>query len=104
MYMKTKAVKTKQLRDNLSAYLREVRAGTRILVLDRDEVVAEIHEPREIYAVHRSTRAEELVAQGKLIPPRGESIECPVSPVKLAEGSGMAFLEADREDSHGSLP
>ena len=97
--MKTKAVEIEQLRDNLSAYLREVRAGTRILVLDRDGVVAEIHGPREAYATPRSSRAEELIEQAKLIPPRREFVECPVSPIKLLAGSATAYLDADRFDA-----
>ena len=40
-----KVVGTKVLKDNLSKYLRMVRAGETILVADRDEVIAEIHRP-----------------------------------------------------------
>lgn len=40
-----KAVGTKALKDNLSKYLRMVREGETILVMDRDEVIAEIHKP-----------------------------------------------------------
>jgi len=40
-----KAVGTKILKDNLSKYLRMVREGETILVMDRDEVIAEIHRP-----------------------------------------------------------
>lgn len=101
--MKTKAVKTKQLRDNLSSYLREVRAGVRILVLDRDEVVAELHEPSGMYPVPLSSRAEELVQQSKLIPARGEAVECPESPVKLPAGTAAQYLDADREEPYGTL-
>lgn len=101
--MVTKAVKTKQLRDNLSAYLREVRSGTRILVLDRDEVVAEIREPSGVYEPVLSSRDEELIREGKLVPPRGERLECPKSPVKLVEGSAVALLNADRDESRGDL-
>ena len=102
-HMKTKAVKTKQLRDNLSSYLREVRAGVRILVLDRDEVVAELHEPSGIYPAPLSSRAEELVKQAKLIPARGEPVECPESPVKLPAGTAAQYLDADREEPYGTL-
>ncbi|MBI4027957.1 MAG: toxin-antitoxin system, antitoxin component [Verrucomicrobia bacterium] len=40
-----KAVGIKVLKNNLSRYLREVRAGELIWVTDRDEVIAEIHKP-----------------------------------------------------------
>lgn len=101
--MKTKAVKTKQLRDNLSRYLREVRAGVRILVLDRDEVVAEIHEPTGTYGLLLSSKAEELVKQAWLIPARSEAVECIKSPVTLPAGSAAACLDADRNDSHDAV-
>ncbi|MGA2974642.1 MAG: hypothetical protein ABSF77_04960 [Spirochaetia bacterium] len=42
-----KAVGTKVLKDNLSKYLRMVREGETILVMDRDEVIAEIHRPTQ---------------------------------------------------------
>ncbi len=40
-----KSVGIKVLKNNLSRYLREVRAGETVLVTDRDEVIAEIHRP-----------------------------------------------------------
>jgi len=40
-----KAVRIKALRDGLSRYLRMVREGETVWVLDRDEVIAEIHRP-----------------------------------------------------------
>ena len=40
-----KSVGIKVLKDNLSKYLRMVRSGETILVTDRDEVIAEIHQP-----------------------------------------------------------
>ncbi|MFN2310917.1 MAG: hypothetical protein ABR590_02535 [Spirochaetia bacterium] len=101
--MKTKAVKTKQLRDNLSSYLREVRAGVRILVLDRDEVVAELREPSGLYPPPLSSKAEELVSQAKLIPARCEAVECPKSPVTLPAGSAARYLDADREEPYGTV-
>jgi len=42
-----KAVGTKVLKDNLSKYLRMVREGETILVMDRDEVIAEIRRPMQ---------------------------------------------------------
>jgi hypothetical protein len=40
-----KTVGVRELKNKLSAYLREVRAGVRMLVSGRDTVVAELHEP-----------------------------------------------------------
>ena len=38
-------VGVRELRGNLSGFLRQVRRGASILVVSRDEVVAEIHPP-----------------------------------------------------------
>lgn len=40
-----KAVGIKALKNNLSKYLRDVRAGETVWVTDRDEIIAEIHQP-----------------------------------------------------------
>jgi len=40
-----KSVGIKALKDNLSKYLKLVKGGETILVTDRDEVIAEIHQP-----------------------------------------------------------
>ncbi len=40
-----KAVGIKLLKDNLSKYLKMVKAGEIVWVTDRDEVIAEIHRP-----------------------------------------------------------
>ncbi len=40
-----KTVGVKELKNNLSSYLREVRGGASVLVTDRNNIVAELHEP-----------------------------------------------------------
>jgi antitoxin (DNA-binding transcriptional repressor) of toxin-antitoxin stability system len=35
----------KELKNNLSAYLREARNGVTVMVSDRDTIIAELHEP-----------------------------------------------------------
>jgi antitoxin (DNA-binding transcriptional repressor) of toxin-antitoxin stability system len=42
-----KSVGVKQLKSRLSEYLRPVRAGETVLVIDRDEVVAELRPTRK---------------------------------------------------------
>jgi len=102
--MNAKAVGVKALRDNLSKYLREVRAGTRIYVLDRDEIIAELHEPETpYYPVTRTTVEDEMIRAGDLIPPKSAKAECGRSPVHLPAGTSGALLEEDRTDAHVSL-
>lgn len=43
-----KTVGIKVLKNNLSAYIRDVRHGTRVLVTDHDIVVAELREPLSV--------------------------------------------------------
>ena len=45
--MAVKSVGVRELKNRLSEYLREVRAGERVLVTDRGEVVAELAPPGE---------------------------------------------------------
>jgi hypothetical protein len=42
---KLKTVGIKELKNNLSSYLREVRSGSTVLVSDRGDIVAELREP-----------------------------------------------------------
>lgn len=58
-----------KLRDQLSAYLRKVRAGETILVLDRDTVIARL-EPGSNDATDKNDRLSELIAHGVLTPPK----------------------------------
>src|SRR5258706_8670654 len=53
-----KTVGIKDLKNNLSAHLRDVRRGARILVSDRSTVVAELREPTSGYSVPE-VRSEE---------------------------------------------
>lgn len=96
-----KTVGIKDLKNNLSAYLREVKRGTRILVSDRNHVVAELHEPGAVY----STGAEggdvilaEWIAEGQVVEPTHPKTPLPVSPIKAPAGTAKRLLQADRED------
>jgi len=92
-----KTVGIKSLKNSLSAYIREVRRGTRILVADRDRVVAEIHEP---LASYETGSPDPVVAgwvrDGILIPPSAPKAPLPVSRVRLKEGLARRILDEDR--------
>lgn len=47
-----KSVGIKTLKARLSEYLRLVKAGEKVLITDRDEVVAELVPPRHVSAPH----------------------------------------------------
>lgn len=60
-----KTVGVKELKNRLSEYLRDVRRGTRVLVTDRSEVVAEVRD------VHATSRPNESAASraARQLPP-----------------------------------
>jgi antitoxin (DNA-binding transcriptional repressor) of toxin-antitoxin stability system len=95
-----KTVGIKDLKNNLSAYLREVRRGTRILVSDRNHVVAELHEPGTVY----TTGAEggnlilaEWIAKGNVAPPVREKEPLPDTTVGVPAGTVHRLLRTDRD-------
>lgn len=99
-YMESKAVGIKQLRDSLSRYVKEARNGTRILILDREEVVAEIREPQVDYApARREGRAEEMAREGTLIRPAGKKEPLGPSPLHLPPGTSKVLLAEDRGET-----
>jgi prevent-host-death family protein len=62
-------VSISQLKDQLSAYLKKVRAGETVLVMDRNTPVARIepiHQPAD-----EASRIAQLEAAGILLPPKG---------------------------------
>lgn len=93
-----KTVGIKDLKNNLSAYVREVRTGVRVLVTDRDRVVAELHEPRSGYAVDDpiDPQLAEWIGAGIVSPPSVRKSRLPVSPVRLDEGIAERLLDEDR--------
>ena len=97
----SKTVGIKDLKNNLSAYLREVRRGTRLLVSDRDQVVAELHEPGAAYPADEDGNSV-LAGWARLgvvtLPKRAKT---PVlrSPVRLRKGTAARLLDEDRADS-----
>jgi antitoxin (DNA-binding transcriptional repressor) of toxin-antitoxin stability system len=94
-----KTVGIKDLKNNLSAYLRDVRRGTRVLVSDRNEVVAELHEPGAVYASAegRDSTLEAWARAGVVTLPSRRKEPLPTSPVRLPEGSATRLLDDDRD-------
>jgi len=93
-----KTVGIKDLKNNLSAYLREVRRGTHVLVADRDEVVAELHTPGAVYAAtddENHTLATWARAGVVMLPTRPRR-PVPPSPVRLPNGTSARLLDDDR--------
>ncbi|MGH9869813.1 MAG: type II toxin-antitoxin system Phd/YefM family antitoxin [Candidatus Polarisedimenticolia bacterium] len=97
-----KTVGVKELKNNLSAWLREVRRGTRVLVADRNVIIAELHEPSARYEPEKPAESllDEWRTEGKVRGPLSGRISLPASPVHLPEGTAQRLLDEDREEKN----
>jgi antitoxin (DNA-binding transcriptional repressor) of toxin-antitoxin stability system len=92
-------VGVKQLKNNLSAYLRQVKRGVRVLVTDRDEVVAELGQPRTGPERSIHPLLAEWARDGKVrLPMSRFRRRLPRSPLKLKAGTAQRLLDEDREE------
>jgi prevent-host-death family protein len=62
-----------ELRQNLSVYLRRVKAGERLVVTDRNRPVAELGPPMKT-----ESRLERLIAEGQVRPPKRRGFPKPL--------------------------
>lgn len=94
------AVGIRDLKNRLSEYLRLVKAGERILVTDRGEVVAELGPPGES-AVQRDLppKLREMIRQGLVTPaaPRGDH-RMPRFPRVAPDGTAQRLIDEERGD------
>src|SRR5262245_20153450 len=97
-----RTVGIRELKNNLSAYLQDVRRGERILVTDRQRVIAELREPRAEYetAVKEHALLAEWIRTGVVRPALREKSPLPESPLKLPAGTAQRLLDAIREEGH----
>ncbi len=97
----TKTVGVKDLKNRLSAYLREVRAGVRVLVSDRDTVVAELHEPYLDRPRESSSNPllSDWVKARTVRLPSAEKQKLPSSPVRKPDGTVLKLLDQDRGET-----
>jgi antitoxin (DNA-binding transcriptional repressor) of toxin-antitoxin stability system len=96
-----KAVGVRELKAQLSQYLREVGAGEIVLVTDRGRVVAELRAPglpgRQESPVERRLRALADRMPLTIGTPHDPSIYR-VSPVRAAPGTAQAMLDEERAE------
>jgi antitoxin (DNA-binding transcriptional repressor) of toxin-antitoxin stability system len=87
----------KELKNKLSAYLREVRSGSVILVSDHGEIIAEIKSPSaETMRDRGVTVLDELAREGLVTLPSAAKEPLAPSPLALPRGTSQAILDADR--------
>ena len=94
-----RAVGTRTLKNELSRYLQLVREGEVVLVLDRDEVIAEIRRPRVKAPMDSrweraiaELEADGLVRRARGVGPALRGYSAP------AVAGGMELLRAARDD------
>ncbi len=97
-----RTVGIKELKNNLSAYLREVRAGATVMVSDRNSIVAELHEPYRRSALSKGVNPllMDWAEAGLVALPTIRKCPLPVSPLKLRAGTSAALLKRDRKEEH----
>jgi prevent-host-death family protein len=88
----------RELKDNLSRYIRRIEAGERIVVTTHGRVVAELVPTAGRRG--RSSQFDLLVASGVITPPveDGDPLEdCPE--IRLPRGTASALIDSDRGEA-----
>ncbi len=97
---RVRSVGVKELKDNLSSFLRGVKEGEIVLVTERSNVIAEIRQP----TIPEPSSADDVAAldwarDGKLTLPRKPKTRLAHSHVRLAEGVSLRILDEDRGET-----
>ena len=87
----------RELKDNLSHYVRRIEAGERIAVTAHGRVVAELGPPAAAGRAGRRTRFDELVASGVVrLPVEGGDPLAGWPALRLPAGTAAALIQSDR--------
>jgi len=96
---KTRTVGIRELKNNLSAYLRDVREGGTITVSDRGRPVAVLRSRSERAGEYAADLADEWARGGTLDLPTARKRPLEAPPVRLRSGASQRLLEADRAEA-----
>jgi len=89
----------RELKNNLSRYIRRVEAGERVVVTAHGRIVAELVPPSSV-SRSQGSQFERLVASGTITPPaeNGDPLEdCPK--IRLPRGTATALIDSDRDEA-----
>jgi prevent-host-death family protein len=89
----------RELKDNLSRYIRRIERGERVVVTAHGRVVAELVSPSTA-GRNPTSEFDRLVATGAIIPPAedGDPLEgCPK--IRLPRGTATALIDSDRGEA-----
>src|SRR5436190_15849215 len=91
----------RELKDNLSEYVRRAEAGERIAVTAHGRVVAVLGPADASARGRRLTTLEQLIADGVARPPLddGDPLQkWPRTTIRLPKGTAAALIDADRDE------
>jgi len=90
----------RELKDNLSRYIRRIEAGERIAVTAHGRVVAELVPPATASDAGRQGRYEKLIAAGVIRPALepGDPLE-DWPDIRLPRGTAAQLIDSDRGDT-----
>ncbi|HEX7361200.1 MAG TPA: type II toxin-antitoxin system prevent-host-death family antitoxin [Bryobacteraceae bacterium] len=88
----------RELKDNLSRYIRRIETGERIAITSHGRVVAELVSPASS-PPGRSSQFDRLVAAGVIRPASesGDPFECSAE-IRLAPGTAADLINSDRDE------
>ena len=90
----------RELKDNLSRYIRRIEAGERIAITAHGRVVAELVPPGTARTSRGRSRFDELVAAGVIRPPLEPGDPTEDWPdIRLAPGTAAELIDADRGEA-----
>ena len=90
----------RQLKDNLSRYIRRVEGGERIAITAHGRVVAQLVPPGSTAAGRGSTRLDELIAGGVIRPPLEPGDPAEDWPrIRLPRGTAAELIDVDRGEA-----
>jgi antitoxin (DNA-binding transcriptional repressor) of toxin-antitoxin stability system len=90
----------RELKDNLSRYIRRIESGERISVTAHGRVVAELVPPGQAARTSSKTRWEELIAAGILHPPVEDGDPFEDWPeIRLPPGTAAELIDSDRGEA-----
>ncbi len=88
----------RELKDNLSLYIRRIEAGERVVVTTHGRAVAELVRPTA-NRLRRTSQFDQLIASGVITPPfeTGDPLQdCPE--IRLPPGTAAALIDSDRDE------
>ena len=89
----------RELKDNLSRYIRRIEAGERVSITAHGRVVAELV-PATSKTTGAPSRFDELVASGVIRPPLEAGDPTEAWPdIRLPAGTAAALIDADRGEA-----